>query len=108
MMRMRSWDHHEFAFADSWDRERLSCSMARAINRIVRWSCLEDTTNDEIQEMLVVTEAMVSKMTEVFSRLGSLSSRIGIQERSDRDRGTRCRLALGNWLMRIWKKNRQN
>jgi flagellin len=41
----------------------------------------EDTTNDEIQEMLVVTEAMVSKMTEVASRLGSLSSRIGIQER---------------------------
>ncbi|WP_112436416.1 flagellin [Rhizobium sp. AN80A] len=45
----------------------------------------EDTTNDEIQEMLVVTEAMVSKMTEVASRLGSLSSRIGIQERFIRD-----------------------
>lgn len=38
------------------------------------------TTNDEIQEMLQVTETMTAKMTEVGSRLGSLSKGIAMQQ----------------------------
>ncbi|MFK0335597.1 flagellin [Rhizobium sp. NPDC090275] len=38
-----------------------------------------DTTDAEIQEMLLVAEAMTSKMVQVGSRLGSLSSRISMQ-----------------------------